>query len=167
MTQVIELDSGTVERAKWIAQRIYEKVRGRPNYTGLNEPARYEVGYLGEFAVWQWMALEGIAFSYSVDSSGTSQKSEFNLDGVGRLEVKTGSLPTHRHFMMPAAQAFDFEIAVGVRLDGTKASIMGWLGRKDTDRLELVQLKIPTRRIEYGRMRSAETLPPLVRRLQS
>lgn len=149
-----------------------DRMRNTPNYTGLSMPDRYYIGFLGELAFAQWLDGHHVPYTHRVCLSGQSSANEFSIDsrdaGTMSVEIKTGSVATHRHFMYPAAQTNKCgDVNVGARVemnavDGAILRLMGWLNRSEAEHLPVRELRVRTRSTTYENMRA---MPALLERL--
>ena len=130
------------------------------NYTGLNEAGRYYVGEVGTLAVVAYLRSCGVDLEYKPKSDGLSDKGDIvvpKIDGVLRMDVKTGSKRYYRKLMMPEAQFLKkkCDVYVGCLLmDKVRVvRICGWLDLEDfTRRSVLVEMNrsVLTREFELG-----------------
>lgn len=163
--ELIHITPQMERTAKRYAAEILERVQGRTNYTGLTEPRRYEIGYLGEFAVSSWLEQSGIAHTHEINTSGSSQPSEIVFEGR-RFEVKTSNNPSSTDLMIPHAQPLDFDVVIGVRLHGVVAAILGWATRREVDQMEVRMTKILSRVHPYRSLRRPSRLIQICQEIQ-
>ena len=121
------------------------KLRATPNYTGIERPDRFAVGYLGEFAVSEYLFDSGVKHVHRIHLDGHSQRSEFLVgEREGgptlELEVKTAAQERYKNFMFPAAQKIDADIFVGARIESPMicaVALWGWLPRSEVEALPI------------------------------
>ncbi len=128
------------------------------NYTSLEAPGRYRLGYLGEAALASMLADSGARFDWSPRADGLGDGSDLTVYHGGLpypCEVKTASRPWHKYLMQPVAQQRrrgDRGVVVGVRLnEGQRlAELAGYVSYRRFARALVVHppdrgVRVPTR----------------------
>lgn len=109
------------------------------NYTNLEEPLRYEIGYVGELCWDDLLARRGKRYIYEVHLDGHGHASEFTVyrrTGEPKtLDVKTCGVSYGKNLLVPVEQFnrhTDVDVYVGIRLvNDTTAALEGWITRDD------------------------------------
>jgi len=123
------------EEAIWEAEAYQDLVNTTPtllrqNYTNLNEPNRYKVGYLGEWGFKQFLDEVEVGYKWFRNTDGFSDSCDFLVMGK-KIDIKTASKSGYKMMMFPANQRMGKDIYVGAKLDGDYVNICGYI-TKDT-----------------------------------
>jgi hypothetical protein len=130
----------------------------------VNSTDSFVIGYVGEYAVAEWLEAIGARYRWTVDLRGSSAAAEFRVwgrKGVGYLEVKTSRRRYHDRMMIPPRQKLDADVFVAVDIpdDGwTEARLMGWLTHAEVEKLPILTFAKPTRTARYVDMRPMSQL---------
>lgn len=168
---VIQVTEANWASANQLAKECMAKLPPGPSYTGLSGThERFFVGYVGEFAIRQWLEGERIRHTHRTNTDGRGHAAEFVIHEGGdwELEVKNAGKPFHEFVMYPANQHNHWDVLMGTRMSGfdRKVELHGWLGVHDRGKLELVQMAIPTLRHLLSTLRDPEKLLEHFRRLR-
>lgn len=163
---LIRLSAESVRAAFHYQERIYATgITDTDNYTGISEPNRFAIGYMGEFAVVdvfrKFLPYDAVRHYIRID--GRSQLRSEILAGGVRIEVKTAGKPTHLRFMIPLAQRLlNADAYVGARLMGLDEGIVevwGWLTPDEVEMMPVRDFgKGPTRHCLLVAMHGFEEL---------
>jgi hypothetical protein len=115
----------------------------KDNYTQINRPDRYYIGYLGEWAFSRFLVKNNIQFKWATNASGKSDNGDFIVRGK-TIDIKTASQANYKRMMTPEKQLIhrrDYYIAI--KLDGDEADILGFATYEDLN-------QTPTEDFGYG-----------------
>lgn len=119
------------------------------NYTKLNHPERFFIGYVGELCTIAAFRQLNVSFRYQPRTDGRADSGDLQVkDAEGRIlciDVKTASNVTHEYLMMPTAQYLrhqggkaDFILAARVETDHCR--LFGLCSREDFARFSIEKL---------------------------
>ena len=156
----------TRETARFWSNKILATGLQRvPNYTGLHQPDRFYIGYIGEITFRNVLWYYGKRFRFAARLDGHPDEADviaWILDEPCSLNIKTSDQQHHRHLMIPVAQFVkrrqDYYICANLREYHDMVTFKGWLTHDEVSRQEQVQLKVMTIRAAFADLHSMRDL---------
>jgi hypothetical protein len=157
-------------------RQIMAHVADKRDYTGLEHPDRFYVGYLGELTLRDFLQGEHKSFIYVPRLDGYADDHDFIFcfrNGMTlSIDVKTASKKYHQLLAVPEMQfhRWRHDIYIGARLNseevhrqwmvGYAVEFHGWLSRLEMEmiRPEVGRMLILTRSYPLDQLRSMESL---------
>lgn len=114
----LDITDEMLDRAKSLQKEIAKTglFTSHPNYTKIEEPDRYAMGYLGEFVAVQAFENLGLQVKHLQIPNGQSQGARVYANGHS-VNVKTATNPTYRFCMFPKTLKIPAEFVCAVRLN--------------------------------------------------
>lgn len=131
------------------------------NYTGLNEPDRYKIGFVGELCFEQFLKSRFVPHEYKPNLDGKSDRGDFYLPHLDKkLDIKTASNKNADKLLVPQSQYYrhNYPIYVGMRINGDDCQIMGYANRIQFKKIET---KVSSMYVDYEDLYLIEDLVDL------
>ena len=147
---VITLDNTERNRALEYQAEVLKNVRG-PNYTGLDVPGRYFVGWCAERALDIWADLEGLEHKWEPRADGRSDDGDFKFYRRGRTysaDIKGSHNPMADKLLLSVDQKERgvYDIYVGSNgtdhKDHVDVALWGVISGKNLIKSDLITLRL-------------------------
>jgi hypothetical protein len=157
---IFKLLDVTKETARIWSDTILKNLPDCPNYTGIEPPDRYYLGFLGEITFRDALWYHGKRWHYQARLDGRPDQTDLTvwMRGVRKqLNVKTASKEFHRHLMVPDAQfrRYTQDYYVAARLIDNHGAVVfeGWLKHADLERRQPQMVDVMTRCCPFTELR--------------